>query len=74
MLEKVTEEYNNTPHNVTQFTPKFLMFGIQPFEPLINGLNISLDEVRKIAFNNSKHNHELNKTYYGKNHMKVSLK
>jgi hypothetical protein len=50
------------------------MFGIQPFEPLINGLNISLDEVRKIAFNNSKHNHELNKTYYGKNHMKVSLK
>ncbi len=74
LLEKVTEEYNNTPHNVTQFTPEFLMFGNQPFEPLINGLNMSLDEARKIAFNNSEHNHEFKKIYYVKNHMKVSLK
>jgi hypothetical protein len=74
LLEKETEEYNNTPHYVNQSTPKFPMFGIQPFDPLINGLNISLDEARKIAFDNSKHNHELNKIYYDKSKMKVSVR
>ncbi len=60
LLEKVTEEYNNTSHNVTQFTPKYLMFGIKPFDPLINGSDISLDEARKIALSNSEHNYKLN--------------
>jgi hypothetical protein len=74
LLEKVTEEYNNTPHNVTQFTPKYLMFGIKPFDPLINGSDISLDEARKIALINSEHNHELNKRYYDQNYIKFDLK
>jgi hypothetical protein len=74
LLEKVTEEYNNSPHSVTQFTPKYLMFGIKPFDPLINGSDISLEEARKIALIDSEHNHELNKRYYDKNHIKVDLK
>jgi len=74
LLEKITEEYNNSPHSVTQFTPKYLMFGIKPFDPLINGSDISLDEARKIALINSEHNHQLNKRYYDQNHIKFDLK
>ncbi len=74
LLEKVTEEYNNSPHSVTQFTPKYLMFGIKPFDPLINGSDISLDEAQNIALINSEHNHQLNKRYYDQNHIKFDLK
>ena len=49
LLTQTTEEYNNTPHSVTQFTPKFLLFGIKPFETFINGSDISLDKAREIA-------------------------
>jgi hypothetical protein len=73
LLEKVVEEYNNTIHSVTQFTPKFLLFGINPFEPIINNSYPNLGDSRKIALENSRKNHELNKLYYDKKHISFSF-
>ena len=69
LLVKVTEEYNNTPHSVTSFSPKYLLFGLKPFDCEIDS-NLSLDKAREIAFINSQKNHNLNKTYYDKRHQK----
>ncbi len=74
LLENVVEEYNNTVHSVTQFSPKYLLFGIKPFEPPINGYYPNLDIAREIALENSKRNHETNKLYYDRNHISFSFK
>ena len=69
LLLNVNEEYNNTPHSVTQFSPKYLLYGIKPFENLINGSEVSLEKAREIAFINSENNHKLNKKYYDRRHI-----
>ncbi len=63
------DEYNNTIHTVTKFTPRFLMEGInfQIVPPELNNSPISLDEARKIALENSKENHKINKIRIDKN-------
>ena len=74
LLEKVTEEYNKTPHSVTKFSPSYLLIGVKPFEPLINGPELTLDSARKQAFDNSMRNHEINKSYYDKKHISTEFK
>ena len=73
ILDKVIIEYNNTPHNITEFSPSFLMFGIKPYPEynLTNGL--SIENARKIAFDNSNKSHEQNKQYYDKKHNNISF-
>jgi len=73
LLTQVTDEYNKTPHSVTQFSPQFLLFGIKPFETFNNGSDITIDKARKIAFENSAKNHEINKRYYDKSHTPLTL-
>ena len=72
LLVKVTEEYNNTPHSATLFSPKYLLLGLKPFDCEIDS-NLSLDKAREIAFMNSQKSHNLNKTYYDKRHQKFSF-
>ncbi|GFS86261.1 transposon Ty3-G Gag-Pol polyprotein [Trichonephila clavipes] len=43
LLEQVTYEYNNSPHDVTGFPPAYLMFGTLPYDsPLPNQVKIKL--------------------------------
>jgi putative transposase len=73
LLIDVNEEYNNTPHSVTEFSPKYLMFGIMPFKPIVNNYYPTLEEARKLAFQKSEENHELNKKYYDRKHNPITL-
>jgi transposase InsO family protein len=73
LLTNVTEEYNNSPHSVTTFTPKYLMFGIKPFELIVSNSYPNLEEARKIAFEKSRENHNQNKLYYDKKHNPITL-
>ncbi|RWS01610.1 Retrotransposable element Tf2 protein type 1-like protein [Dinothrombium tinctorium] len=74
LLELVVEEYNNSPHNVTQFTPKYLLFGLMPFEPIAENYYPSLNEAREIAFKNSEIYHKYNKLLYDNHHLQQTLK
>jgi len=73
ILTIVTEEYNNSPHSVTTFSPNYLMFGIKPFEPIINNSFPTLEEARKIGFIKSQENHNQNKLYYDQKHNPITL-
>ena len=73
LLDKVVIEYNKTPHSVTEFSPEFLLLGIKPFEYYNYRTDITLENARKIAFENSQKSHQLNKSYYDKRHTPYSL-
>ncbi|GFX73270.1 retrotransposable element Tf2 protein type 1 [Trichonephila clavipes] len=46
LLEQVTYEYNNSPHDVTGFSPAYLMFGTLPYDsPLPNQAQRALTKV-----------------------------
>lgn len=77
LMNDCVNEYNNTIHTVTKFTPNHLMNGfkiniIKDTETIDN----NLEETRKIAFKNSKNkkNHERNEKYYNKNKINISFK
>ena len=67
LLTKVTEEYNKTPHSITKFSPQFLMFGIKPYKDHGDS-SLTVEQARKIALQNSKQGHQVNKLYYDKKH------
>lgn len=61
-------EYNNTIHDATNFTPKYLMFGDNT--SLITNVQrekSNLQQDREKALENSQKYHERNKQYYNKN-------
>lgn len=62
LFKKCLEEYNQTTHGVTGFSPEYLLNGtlspIIPSEFIEAG---NLEEDRKLAFQNSIRNHDLNK-------------
>ena len=74
LLINVTEEYKNTPHLITQFSPKFLMFAIKPYEEYNFGSSFSLEEIRNLVFHNNLKGHENNKYYYDKAHQPYCFK
>ncbi|GFU02919.1 retrotransposable element Tf2 protein type 1 [Trichonephila clavipes] len=55
LLEQVTYEYNNSPHDVTDFPPAYLMFGTLPYDsPLPNQVKLNyppIQQARQIAVN-----------------------
>ncbi|KMQ82237.1 hypothetical protein RF55_23697 [Lasius niger] len=63
LLDEATEEYNNTPHQVTKFTPNYLMYGKLPYESPIVSENIypPVEEARQIAWENTKKDFLINK-------------
>lgn len=66
LLNEVINEYNNTPHSVTQFTPAYLLFGTVPYDPLIsqNQYYPPVDEARKLAKQRTIEYHHKNKIVY----------
>lgn len=74
LLKTVTEEYNNSPHSVTGFTPKYLMFGILPFDYILGNPFPAIEEARKLAFKNSQKGHIRNKGYFDNKHQNIVLK
>jgi len=66
LLRDVVTEYNNTPHEVTGFSPAFLMFGTRPYEPILHSQPIALEEARQKAFERTQSHHVKNKIIYDK--------
>ncbi|GFX79006.1 retrotransposable element Tf2 protein type 1 [Trichonephila clavipes] len=65
LLEQVTYEYNNSPHDVTGFPPAYLMFGTLPYDsPLPNQVKLNYpptQQARQIAVNRTIKHHKINK-------------
>ncbi|GFT56342.1 retrovirus-related Pol polyprotein from transposon 17.6 [Trichonephila clavipes] len=65
LLEQVTYEYNNSPHDVTGFPPAYLMFGTLPYDsPLPNQVKLNyppIQQARQIAVNRTIKHHKVNK-------------
>ncbi|GFW27567.1 retrovirus-related Pol polyprotein from transposon opus [Trichonephila clavipes] len=70
LLEQVTYEYNNSPHDVTGFPPAYLMFGTLPYDsPLPNQVKLNyppIRQARQIAVNRTIKHHKINKQRYDK--------
>ncbi|XP_023226450.1 uncharacterized protein LOC111627120 [Centruroides sculpturatus] len=73
LLKMVTEEYNNSPHSVTGFSPKYLMFGVPPFPQVMPNTLPPVEEARKLACENTQRKQEVNKNYFDNRHQKVTL-
>ena len=70
IAQKCIDEYNNTIHSSTGFTPAYLLTGKENSllpEKLNSNNEKNLEENRKIAFQNSNRIHKQNKEYYDKN-------
>ncbi|GFW93602.1 retrotransposable element Tf2 protein type 1 [Trichonephila clavipes] len=64
LLEQVTYEYNNSPHDVTGFPPAYLMFGTLPYDSLPNQVKLNyppIQQARQIAVNRTIKHHKINK-------------
>lgn len=74
LANEVISEYNNTPHSVTTFSPRFLLTGesvqIAPNTPLHS---VSLDKAHQIALENSNKNHDYNKSRIDSNRKEHSF-
>jgi len=68
LLEEVTADYNNTPHNVTGFTPAYLLYGKLPYSSPLEQTQLypSIEIAREQAFNNSVIAHNKSKIRYDK--------
>ncbi|RWS19098.1 uncharacterized protein B4U80_06639, partial [Leptotrombidium deliense] len=73
LMHECVNEYNNTLHSVTKYTPNFLLNGIQPFNSAIEDKQ-SQQEALVIANRNSQRNHESNKQRYDANHENIEFK
>ncbi|GFX27864.1 retrovirus-related Pol polyprotein from transposon 17.6 [Trichonephila clavipes] len=80
LLEQVTYEYNNSPHDVTGFPPAYLMFGTLPYDsPLPNQVKLNyppIQQARQITGNRThtiKH-HKINKQRYDKHYVDAKFK
>ncbi|GFX45747.1 transposon Tf2-9 polyprotein [Trichonephila clavipes] len=78
LLEQVTYEYNNSPHDVTGFPPAYLMFGTLPFDsPLPNQVKLNyppIQQARQIAVNRTIKHHKINKQRYDKHYVDAKFK
>ncbi|GFW57003.1 transposon Tf2-6 polyprotein [Trichonephila clavipes] len=78
LLEQVTYEYNNSPHDVTGFPPAYLTFGILPYDsPLPNQVKLNyppIQQARQIAVNRTIKHHKINKQRYDKHYVDAKFK
>ena len=65
LLEQVINEYNNTPHSVTNFPPIYLMFGTLPDNsPFSENVYPPVEEARELARIRTVKFHDKNKARY----------
>ncbi|GFV36422.1 retrovirus-related Pol polyprotein from transposon 17.6 [Trichonephila clavipes] len=78
LLEQVTYEYNNSPHDVTGFSPAYLMFGTLPYDsPLPNQVKLNyppIQQARQIAVSRTIKHHKINKQRYDKHYVDAKFK
>lgn len=68
LAQECVQEYNETIHSSTHFAPSYLLFGKEPkISPLQEENACSLEDDRKLAFQNSTKNFEINKNRIDKN-------
>ena len=72
LIDHVITEFNNTPHEVTGFSPAYLLYGIKPYDMLNSDVNI--EQARELACQRSLKYHEKNKIVYDKNHQPPPFK
>lgn len=76
LLDECVQEYNDTVHSVTKYSPNYLINGTKI--PILNKLpfnvNFDLEKDRKIAFNNSQKNHLVNKKRFDRNKKEPNFK
>lgn len=65
LLPLSVQNYNKTPHSATKFSPQLLMYGIDT-SPLPS--NLSIDEIRNLAKQNSESFKTMLKSKYDKKH------
>ena len=70
-LPQVTDNYNSTVHDVTGFTPKFLLLGITT-DPTLK--NFSLSQAREESARRTRSRQELNKKSFDKHHTFIAFK
>lgn len=76
IAEQCVENYNNTIHSTTKFTPNYLLNGIDNsfFPTELNENNLeNLEKNRKIAFLNAEKIHNQNKVYYDKHKREITF-
>ncbi|GFW89038.1 retrovirus-related Pol polyprotein from transposon 17.6 [Trichonephila clavipes] len=68
ILEKVSHQYNQTPHTMTGFPPTYLMYGNLPLEISLkdNEIYPPLEEARKLAKERTEQYYKINKIRYDK--------
>ena len=76
LFEKCLDEYNNTVHSVTRFTPNYLLNGVKcnVMGKFSNNVNSNLEKDRQKAFDNSEKNHKVNKSRYDKGRLESLFK
>ncbi|GFV61979.1 retrotransposable element Tf2 protein type 3 [Trichonephila clavipes] len=76
ILEKVTHQYNQTPHTITGFPPTYLMYGNLPFEISLkdNEIYPPLEEERKLAKERTEQYYKINKIRYDKKFQEADFK
>ncbi|GFU46860.1 transposon Tf2-9 polyprotein [Trichonephila clavipes] len=76
ILEKVTHQYNQTPHTITGFPPTYLMYGNLPFEISLkdNEIYPPLEEARKLAKERTEQYYKINKIRYDKKFQEADFK
>lgn len=75
LAKECVNEYNNTIHSSTRFAPSYLLLGKkQAISPLIEENPSSLEEDRKIAYQNSLRSFKINKERIDKNRRQHDFK
>ena len=72
-LDKVIDEHNKMPHDITGFPPCFLMYGNTSYPYILNNPLPSLEEARKQALENTLKYHKKNKIIYDKKHIPIDF-
>ncbi|KAK9881359.1 hypothetical protein WA026_015487 [Henosepilachna vigintioctopunctata] len=74
IAKECTDEFNNTTHSVTKFSPNYLLHGVQSHiitENLYTESSLAKD--RELAYQNSKRNHNINKSRIDKNRKNINF-
>lgn len=74
LMGQVVEEFNNSPHEVTGFSPAFLLYGKKPYEQYRINPGMSIENARRLALQNILNYHQKNKIIYDKNHQTPTFK